>query len=303
MSFPRRSPYRLNSAFTLIELLVVIAIIAILTAIVLPVLQQAREDGRKAGCVSNLKQIGMSIFEYAQDYDETLPRSHFANEPYSTNDDDPTDPSKTVCDAPKWMDVLYSYLKTTEVFNCPSDTFSEMNGNLSDGTPYTLAGNKRYVLQSYGLATRERNCGERYGGRTNEGKRFGSYAINAVYWQYFYWTDKPEKDLYTPPDGELLVNLPKPADTILIFDVHGMGPSAEFTRLNLTDDPQPNYEVNTYQHPLLMNRLNRGGIIGRHLERPNVLWCDGHVSSPPINYLAEMRPNTNLMFRFTIQDD
>jgi prepilin-type N-terminal cleavage/methylation domain-containing protein/prepilin-type processing-associated H-X9-DG protein len=57
-------------AFTLIELLVVIAIIAILAAILFPVFAQAREKGRAAACVSNMKQIGSALHMYSQDYDE-----------------------------------------------------------------------------------------------------------------------------------------------------------------------------------------------------------------------------------------
>src|SRR5207247_1212622 len=57
--------------FTLIELLVVIAIIAILAAILFPVFAQAREKAWAATCLSNLKQLGMGMLMYAQDYDET----------------------------------------------------------------------------------------------------------------------------------------------------------------------------------------------------------------------------------------
>ena len=59
--------------FTLIELLVVIAIIAILAAILFPVFAQAREKARQATCASNLKQIGIAILTYVQDYDEVYP--------------------------------------------------------------------------------------------------------------------------------------------------------------------------------------------------------------------------------------
>jgi prepilin-type N-terminal cleavage/methylation domain-containing protein/prepilin-type processing-associated H-X9-DG protein len=59
--------------FTLIELLVVIAIIAILAAILFPVFAQAREAARKATCTSNLKQVGLAMGMYTQDYDETFP--------------------------------------------------------------------------------------------------------------------------------------------------------------------------------------------------------------------------------------
>ena len=70
---------RSMNGFTLIELLVVIAIIAILAAILFPVFAQAREKARQTVCLSNMKQAGLGLLMYTQDYDETLPFS--ANNP------------------------------------------------------------------------------------------------------------------------------------------------------------------------------------------------------------------------------
>ena len=67
LMMPRRD---VAKGFTLIELLVVIAIIAILAAILFPVFARARENARKSTCQSNLKQIGIGIAMYAQDYDD-----------------------------------------------------------------------------------------------------------------------------------------------------------------------------------------------------------------------------------------
>src|SRR5204862_2529101 len=65
-----------NRAFTLIELLVVIAIIAILAAILFPVFAQAREKARGASCLSNVKQMALGAYMYAQDYDDqVVPRT------------------------------------------------------------------------------------------------------------------------------------------------------------------------------------------------------------------------------------
>ena len=103
--------------FTLIELLVVIAIIAILAAILFPVFAQAREKARQASCMSNLKQIGLALNQYAQDYDESHPGVWFGpvnKGPWSVQSDATT--------FYKWMDAVYPYVKNEQVFICPSDT-------------------------------------------------------------------------------------------------------------------------------------------------------------------------------------
>jgi prepilin-type N-terminal cleavage/methylation domain-containing protein len=64
-----------RQGFTLIELLVVIAIIAILAAILFPVFAQAREAARKTACLSNMRQIGMAMRMYMQDFDDRFPQS------------------------------------------------------------------------------------------------------------------------------------------------------------------------------------------------------------------------------------
>ena len=100
--------------FTLIELLVVIAIIAILAAILFPVFARARENARRASCMSNLKQIGLGLLQYTQDYDEKLPMSaHPSTEPF------PNRPSQSGTYW-LWWHMIYPYVKSEQIFNCPS---------------------------------------------------------------------------------------------------------------------------------------------------------------------------------------
>jgi len=63
----------IRAAFTLIELLVVIAIIAILAALLLPALENAREAARRAACVSNMRQLGLYTSMYSSDFNDFVP--------------------------------------------------------------------------------------------------------------------------------------------------------------------------------------------------------------------------------------
>jgi prepilin-type N-terminal cleavage/methylation domain-containing protein/prepilin-type processing-associated H-X9-DG protein len=126
------------NGFTLIELLVVIAIIAILAAILFPVFARARENARRASCQSNLKQIGLGIMQYTQDYDEQMVLIR--------QNGDCSDP---------WGELIQPYLKSKQVFDCPSNSTATVvscsNPNArvftdyqANGTRYNVGGNTAF---------------------------------------------------------------------------------------------------------------------------------------------------------------
>lgn len=117
-------------AFTLIELLVVIAIISILAAILFPVFARARENARRTSCLSNMKQIGLGLMQYTQDYDERYPLSSYCNNSGCSDADVavPNTPSSFFRpyagggygNHQTWMDFIYPYVKSIQLFVCPS---------------------------------------------------------------------------------------------------------------------------------------------------------------------------------------
>lgn len=128
---PTRVPQP-GAGFTLIELLVVIAIIAILAAILFPVFAQARAKARQAACISSLKQIGLAMMQYSQDFDESIVPRY-------------VEPARS------WIDLLQPYSKSYDIFRCP-DAQEEELFHSTWGRPRILPGEARITnVVSYSI--------------------------------------------------------------------------------------------------------------------------------------------------------
>jgi prepilin-type N-terminal cleavage/methylation domain-containing protein len=125
--------------FTLIELLVVIAIIAILAAILFPVFANAREKARQTSCMSNMKQLGLGFSMYLDQWDSTYPTSACESVPHGwvyTAGSYKIDVSKG---------ALYSFVKTPNVYVCPSDPHDGQT-NAKSPTYLSYSVNQQFMI-------------------------------------------------------------------------------------------------------------------------------------------------------------
>ena len=103
-------PYRPHRGFTLIELLVVIAIIAILASLLMPALSKGKQMARQAYCLNNMKQIGLAMLLYADQYNGCAPRAYAG----------PGDPLWWSVLTPMFAQIKGTEYQKTKMFSCPS---------------------------------------------------------------------------------------------------------------------------------------------------------------------------------------
>ncbi len=250
-------------AFTLIELLVVIAIIAILAAILFPVFGRARENARRSSCQSNLKQIGLGILQYTQDNDERLVGNSYGSDQASNSTTNY-----------KWMDAVFPYVKSEQIFSCPSD-IDETVGGVTYTNQYKLNTTLTAPSSSY----------------------FGSYGMNAAY------GNNGSIDEGGPgiSGGRSLASLPDPTGTVWVMDAALATVGATYGKYrfnfhvygNFTPTGSPR-RVHVSDYCAEMSE--------RHLETINVLYLDGHVKASKLDNLLKRGPY-NILKSFSLAAD
>jgi len=259
-----KDPSRRQSAFTLIELLVVVAIIAILAAILFPVFARARENSRRATCQSNLKQMGLGLLQYSQDFDETFP-AYDLNNAFSNGKD------------VIWIDGVQPYVKNYQIFNCPSDSYT---------LPASINGVNGYA-NGNALPQALRGGGD---------GQVGSYAINALY-------QDPASNVQSP-SGKSLAAIGSSSTTILVADALAAANRAFFYCYNAGfQSPTVDNSTTPVTFRDQSGSGGMGALGERHLDTINLLFCDGHVKAMKLSAVAAKTCGTGCYSYFTIQDD
>lgn len=275
--------------FTLIELLVVIAIIAILAAILFPVFGRARENARRSSCQSNLKQIGLGMLQYAQDYDEQFASTQYG--PTGNNEHWYSDNSNIY----KWMDAIYPYVKSEQIFDCPS---SAASGTASGAT-------RKYIYHR----NLPNSCAGGGGGYPNDCMSYGSYGLSQAYWDSSSNGGSGPANASGPARdngrGRSLSAIAAPTTTIWVADSGYASGSAETYRMTgLTNTSDLRLE--TAGGVRFAVNASAGGMFERHLETTNALYVDGHVKASKLSNVMNRVTRSDgavIMPSFTIEDD
>ena len=157
-----RNPVKCTKrGFTLIELLVVIAIIAVLLAILMPAMSKIKEIARETACKSNLKNVGLAVQMYLDDYERKIPHTQSSNQHRWFENDDVT--YRRLGSSGTYWGIYYKdYIKgQTKIFGCPSFQTTTNTRLIYNYSGSDKASDSTYIIKhaAFGLNHHERARG------------------------------------------------------------------------------------------------------------------------------------------------
>lgn len=298
------------AAFTLVELLTVLAIISILSSMIFPTFARAREGARRTSCSSNLRQIGLVITLYIEDYDERYPLMENVV-PVKAEEPVPAGCPATVPLQVTWESPLKTYTQSDAVFVCPSV-----------GEPAKAPADNESAIPLWDDCSHSIGGGKGGGGKTCPKPQsivvprptyaFNSMINHAWAWQHtadlkigqgFEQTHLVTTNCAVPPSApnttsgrlsDLLdahaAQVAQPSATILMADAESRDGKAPET-VNFTNDLELDFPTTapTGDEKLAPNVF----LSRRHLGGYNALFADGHIkfvrygSSQPKQWTVE----------------
>jgi len=233
-----------QKGFTLIELLVVIAVIGILAALLLPVLNQAKERSKRTACLNNLKQFGTAISVYAGDYDDRIPGAEY-------------DPQNIPTTGPYITYFLYHGLGTTGMPADPVATPPTNHGLLY--TTGVMPNGQSFYCPSM-TADTEAKAQFVYEGYVTASGQWPAYSP-----QY-----QTSGTIVNPRVRSSYGYYPQTGKTVGADPTSGYGVARKATQLSPF---RPMMNDTIYEWTLIAHRS------GRTPSAINVVWGDGHASS------------------------
>lgn len=250
---------RKERAFTLIELLVVIAIIAILAAILFPVLGQARSQAKKTMSLSNVKQISLAHMLYIADTDDVMPPRYYI---YRAGFVPPDGGIKY------WGNLLMPYMKNREILLCPNDKAEDPSFADSQGRGRLDRNNElfEYILgatPSYGYNWVYNNT------------QINQRDPNGVNTRPFYFVGNPVSVIEKSAETVMMAE-----STMKGLVVPGSGAIQNPVGYERIDPPS------RWQNDNPWTPRNQGQLYGRFDPKLVIVaWADGHVKTTQINQL------------------